>query len=283
MSLLSQPYPVSSKESNVKLSVGIAAFVGLFLAIFLPFNIGEVPVSIRYKCIAGYATLSLLVCLFNTVALPFFLPKVFDEKKWTTGRQIITVAYNFIAVGTANLLLSFYYGFVDLSFSSFINYQLITLAVGIFPISIYLLLKQNYTLKLNMKAAMEISRQLERPSDLPKEVLLTFISDNEKDRLLVAAKDVLYLESADNYVEIVYWKDEKLEKALLRGTLNRMEETLKTQEDFYRCHRTYIVNLKKIQGISGNSQGLRISFAATDKQVPVARSQYQVFREKLSR
>lgn len=51
-----------------------------------------------------------------------------------------------------------------------------------------------------------------------------------------------------------------------------MEENLAEFPEFYRCHRTYIVNLQKVKHISGNAQGYKLHLENIDTLIPVSRS-----------
>jgi DNA-binding LytR/AlgR family response regulator len=82
-------------------------------------------------------------------------------------------------------------------------------------------------------------------------------------------------------VNVFLLDEEKPKSVLLRSTLKKMEEQLTGHEDFFRCHRMYIVNLAQVTEVSGNAQGLRLHLAGLKEPVPVSRSLTETVKEKL--
>ena len=104
---------------------------------------------------------------------------------------------------------------------------------------------------------------------------LTLIADNEKDVLKLQPDDLLFIESSDNYCTIVHLKDEpvgagKLLKPLLRSSLSRLETQI-NRPHIVRCHRSYVVNLNRVERVTGNAQGYKLHLLNGQLQVPVAR------------
>jgi hypothetical protein len=50
---------------------------------------------------------------------------------------------------------------------------------------------------------------------------------------------------------------------------------------FYRCHRTCLVNLYRVYKVSGNAQGYKLHVEGVEELSPVSRSLNEVIREKL--
>ena len=76
-----------------------------------------------------------------------------------------------------------------------------------------------------------------------------FISFNdEKGTLMITLKtnDLIYLESADNYVTIHYESEGKTKRYLLRNSLKQLEKDL-TEFPLLRCHRSFMVNIKHVK------------------------------------
>lgn len=96
-------------------------------------------------------------------------------------------------------------------------------------------------------------------------------SDGGREKLELEKGTLYYIAAADNYSRVVFRKKEEVSSVLLRGSLKMMEEQLKNAE-VIRCHRSYIVNLRNVTRVSGNSQGYRLHFEGLDETVPVSRS-----------
>jgi DNA-binding LytR/AlgR family response regulator len=50
---------------------------------------------------------------------------------------------------------------------------------------------------------------------------------------------------------------------------------------FFRCHRSYIVNMDKVTKVKGNSQGYRLCFNELHDTVPVARKMNEELKRKI--
>ena len=81
----------------------------------------------------------------------------------------------------------------------------------------------------------------------------------------------MYLESVDNYVSVFYRDSDQVKKQLLRTNLKKLESQFLDSEEIMRCHRSYIVNLKNIKTVDGNSRGLQLHFNNLEDSIPVSR------------
>jgi hypothetical protein len=89
--------------------------------------------------------------------------------------------------------------------------------------------------------------------------MIPFYDEKGILKLSVKKENLLYLESAENYVSICYINKEKVSKYLLRDTLKKIEETFSGTE-IIRCHRSYMVNFDKVKVIRRDRDGLKLGF-----------------------
>jgi hypothetical protein len=89
--------------------------------------------------------------------------------------------------------------------------------------------------------------------------MIPFYDDKGILKFSVKKENLLYLESAENYVSICYINKDKVSKYLLRDTLKKIEETFSGSE-FVRCHRSYMVNFEKVKVIRRDKDGLKLGF-----------------------
>lgn len=106
--------------------------------------------------------------------------------------------------------------------------------------------------------------QIERLADSPSSSdnprnMIPFYDDKGILKFSVLKMNLLYLESAENYVNICYLNKGKVSKYLLRDTLKKMEENFSGTE-IVRCHRSYIVNFEKVKVIRKDKDGLKLEF-----------------------
>ena len=164
---------------------------------------------------------------------------------------------------------------------SFLVWQGLTFAVGIFPTLIGASIGQMRLSKKYMTEAAQLSRHAPSPQAVShREVILA--GDNQNETLRLDAAQIAWLSAADNYVQVFYFENDVLKSRMLRATLKKMEETLSDSPQFFRCHRTYVVNLEKVTEVSGNAQGYRLHIAGADNTVPVSRNLNDAIRQKLA-
>lgn len=106
--------------------------------------------------------------------------------------------------------------------------------------------------------------QIERLADSPvvsdnSRNMIPFYDDKGILKFSVMKENLLYLESAENYVNICYLNKGKVSRYLVRDTLKKMEESFSGTE-IVRCHRSYIVNFEKVKVIRKDKDGLKLEF-----------------------
>jgi hypothetical protein len=89
--------------------------------------------------------------------------------------------------------------------------------------------------------------------------MIAFYDEKGILKLSVKKENLLYLESAENYVSICYINKDKVSKYLLRDTLKKIEESFSGTE-IIRCHRSYMVNFEKVKVIRRDRDGLKLGF-----------------------
>ncbi len=113
--------------------------------------------------------------------------------------------------------------------------------------------------------------------------MIPFYDDKGILKFSVKKENLLYLESAENYVSICYINKDKVSKYLLRDTLKKIEETFSGSE-IVRCHRSYMVNFDKVKVIRRDKDGLKLGFdnpQVTD--IPVSKTYVNTVMETFSR
>jgi hypothetical protein len=165
--------------------------------------------------------------------------------------------------------------------------KLCLIGVGIyFAVEYYTRVKfyRKEATQFNDWAAQPVS-QTYQTTEVSKEVV--FQAEDDKVILRLSRAQIYLIEAEANYI-MVFWKEknEKLEKALLRMPIGTAEKVLENYPEFFRCHRSFIINLdeiRKIEGnqITGNSRGLQVKLSLLDREVPVARNRIEMFKVKV--
>ena len=88
-----------------------------------------------------------------------------------------------------------------------------------------------------------------------RQSVFSFYDEKQELRLSVKRSELLYVESADNYVCIWYLSKGQLTKFLLRNSLKAMEENF-ADTNVLRCHRSYMVNFDQVKVIRLEKEGI---------------------------
>lgn len=289
-SFLSQPYPFSDNTGHkLVLCAGIGAFIALFLGIFKPFGFDELQASLLWRNAFYFGLVTFVVSAFFQVLLPKFFPRLFKEEAWRSWKEIVYLLLTTCAIGAANYLLVLYLYPQALTLSGFFKSQLNTLEIGVFPVLFIVFLKQLTLYRRFVAEAKTVNSEIHQSEEPKSETILLpaaeskiiLRGDNQNEELLLLPDDLLFIASADNYVNVHYREAGGLKSALLRGSLKKIEERLSGHPSFLRCHRMYVVNLQAVKDVTGNAQGLRLHLSGVEEPIPVSRSLTETVKERL--
>jgi DNA-binding LytR/AlgR family response regulator len=280
--LFGQPYPTGETlAKNLRRSALIGLFVGLFLLLFQPFGLNIWETDNKALKLLGFGAVTAVVTSLNLIIWPRLFPQQFSEAKWTVGREILFVTFNILLIAIGNgVYLTTLIGELDASGLNWFGMVLVTYLVGLFPVTGVVLLNYIAQLRKYSRAAAELPvhpTTQEEPVIKPEieteervETFLRLTAENEKDHLSLPAADLLFIESSDNYCTVVYLKNGQPAKPLLRSSLSRLENQL-NRAHIVRCHRSYLVNLDRVERVTGNAQGYKLHLLNGQFIIPVAR------------
>lgn len=268
-----QPYPFTNTWRSAWLSaIGVGLFVALFLFVFRPFGTKVTPgAEIKYLGICAlFAVVTLLITLIiNGLTLAF--PALFEEEGWVIWKEVVFNMFVVGGIGFGNLLLAHGLWQVGLNASSFLGWQAITFAIGIFPIIAGVMIGQ---MKLSRKYGDEAARLAPRPHPVHDsgEPGVSLEGDNQNERLYLPPGHIVYIAAADNYVRVYYLDKGLLKNRMLRATMKKMEDALLPFPYLFRCHRRFLVNIEMVEKVSGNAQGYRLHLQGFEESIPVSRN-----------
>ena len=102
--------------------------------------------------------------------------------------------------------------------------------------------------------------------------LISFRDERGVLQLSVAKENLLYIESADNYICIWYTKNDQLKKQLLRITMKEISEQL-AETNVVRCHRSYMVNLDLVKVMRREKENLFLELGYPNiKEIPISKT-----------
>jgi LytTr DNA-binding domain len=319
-SILHKPYPLEErKPAQIKLAFIFGFVVFLFLLLIRPFgnNPSFSQVALN-STIAGLLTFIAIIFDFF-ILFPLF-PRFFKEEKWTILREIIFTIIIITTIATFNIIAGVFIWHGTFSFANWLSMIFYTAIIGIAPATVSILINQARLLKKYRNEVALINKGLpakavavkEEPAIilpiaafeeepiisttekliLEKEITIaaqtdsptqiTIQAENEKDSITISYTSFLAATSADNYVKVFYSENEKLKTTIIRSTLKRVEENIAAFPQFFRCHRTAIVNMSLVQSVNGSAQGYRLQLPYLQEEIPVSRNLNQVVKEKLA-
>ncbi len=268
LKIFSQPFPLKTGSDylwkNLLSAFLYGMFVWLFLEFFQPFGIANWVHPNKHLYLFYFGLITTVCLLFLWFILFRVFPGFFKEEKWTVGKEIFLNLLILLLIALSN----YYYGTLifigNLSIHHFFWSFISVVAIGIFPIGFGVLTKYQY---LNARYNKQIP-QVNHPEVADSTIEL--LAENGKDKLTLKQTQLFYIESADNYSSVYSLQNNKPVIDLIRGSLTRLEEQIKSPE-IVRCHRSYIVNLNQVDSLTGNAQGYKLHFKEISAVVPLAR------------
>ena len=262
------PYPFEySVRKSFWIIAGASLFVTLFLFLFKPFELHLIEdLRLFNICLYFGMATGTVLAVFYFLIIPLF-PGIFNEESWTVLKHTLWVSTLFVGISLANALLMYMLGLRNFTWTTFISsfWQVTALGVIISALIVPLDYMRHYKINQNL------IKRFPNSADFPSKSNNTFQlkSENQKEQLRLSTDELLYLTSADNYVEVVFSEGRKVSKKLLRGTLARAEKQI-NDPGVLRCHRSYIVNFHQVISVSGNAQGFQLKLREVDKTIPVS-------------
>ncbi len=275
--ILQQPYPFHHKSGKKRFwkSLAEGSGVALFFIIFQPFGLSEWEHPYKIWVLTGFGAIVSICTAIHRFVLPSVFPRVYNEKVWVVWKEIADILLLLALISIANMLYSsFFFRYVPFSVSGFLVMFFIVALIGLIPISFgvmsnYIIQLKKYNQTIIVQAVNATTKEEE------KGITLKLIAENEKDVLELQADDLLFIESSDNYSTVVYNQAQTLQKVLLRSSLTRLENQI-NQPAIVRCHRSYIVNLSKVEKVTGNAQGYKLHLQLFELTIPVARKYSEI-------
>lgn len=263
-SLKSYPYPKSESFTEILLSsIGAGVTVYLFLIIFQPFGTENFHHPYKYLLLFPYTI------IFGTV---FFISSLctFRFNHWNIVSELLKI---FVVLLLGSVLSYFYNSLfishVSLSFENYVYMFLYSMAIGI-PISaIYILSRYIYLKTIHENTAKNISQHLSHKTEHIPSKLLTISTNNIT--LTLSEHDLICAQSMENYCTLYFSENSSVKKVLLRISLSGLLKQSETNT-IQKCHRSYIVNLDKVESLRGNAQGYKLIIPEIDFEIPVSRS-----------
>jgi hypothetical protein len=256
--------------------VSIISF--LFSYLFEPFNINFSEHKIH--------SLWILV-LHSVIPIPiafiyfFFLKKSASNiENWTLGKEFLHLALILLLIGFASFLIR------DLIYTNPDNWSFRylweeirnTFLIGSLLLIIILPLNLERLIYKHLKGLKKIP--IDKSNITDTHTIVQIITPIVEEKFELNIQSFLFAKVDSNYLEIFHKSSKGQEKDLKRLTLKEFENQLNSFPFIFKVHRSYLVNLKAIQSISGNAQGYMLHLKDNyQRTIPVSRSKIEEFKQ----
>ena len=248
----------------------LALFTTAFAAVYRPLGshaslgLSYLETMTLYSLISGF---SVILVIYLLRLLPYFA----EEKSWNLKKELEAVLLTLFGLGVAIYLAAF---IIEppadrWNFSTFFDSVKNAFLLGILPFAFFTAVNIPYlqTHFVNQEQFASPFTQTGKPA----ETLIYISSKLKKESLSFFPSQFLFAESDGNYVHFHLSENGKLRKVTIRNSISNIEEQLAGHPEFFRTHRAFIVNLKKVQRKLGNSSGYRLKLSDAETEIPVSR------------
>ncbi len=270
-----KPYPFNNDlKHNTKVIFFLSVGVFVFLFLFQPLQIDDLETRDKYFLVIGLGVITFLSLSLNLLILPSLFPKILNGSSWNIKKEIFWDLWILFTISVGYYL---YYKALDIMVFGFeIIIKLILIAI--IPTLILITLNRHRLLRFHLKMANALNTKLQENKSID-EKLVHFISDYQKDNLSLRVNLILFIRSANNYIEIFWKEGSEIKNQLVRCSLTKAEDLLIDYKFIFKCHRSYLANSKHIDKIEGSSQGYRLYFENVDFHVPVSKNYVHKLQE----
>lgn len=173
----------------------------------------------------------------------------------------------------------------NLSFKYLITEVVNTFLVGSLMVTFGVMINYIHLLKSTTKKAKtwdELVRDFRKKQSADPEI--TIKAESPRDNIKFRLSEFIYAMADGNYVEF-YLLNQKgnISRHIKRNTLAGTEEQLRNYPAVQRVHRSYLVNIHKIDSVSGNAQGYKLALTNIPAKIPVSRSYISSFEAAMKR
>lgn len=267
------PGYILEKGIIVRLIILTALFALLFINLYKPFN------SFNWYSVSEFKFFVFSNLVILTGVLVVVISRIIMYH-WGKGHTI-TIGQYAIWIVLEIFFMSLFYTIYTLSLnpekewltvfkSSTINTALVLL-LPYFSLHLYFSLRDSERRLKQLEA--------EKTETQARCTVYSFYDEKNELRLSVNRNNLLYIESADNYVNIWYMNKGHLAKFMLRNSLKTIEESMK-DTSVLRCHRSYIANFEQVKVIRREKDGIYLEFSIENvPDIPISKT----YNEKVTR
>lgn len=262
-----------SKQSQITMVLFVSLFAIIFINIFKPFGSEEWLLkgkftSTQYLLWSSFLTIiGMTIVAISRVIMYHYTQKPTSSMTVLKYGVWIVIELMLLSASFTSISIITSYGGVERDpFNIYKNALNNTIFILFIPYFIYIiyLLYQDKKAKLNLLMEENIGNKAIS--------FITFRDERGVLQLSVTKENLLYIESADNYIRIWYMKNEQLKAQLIRITLKEICAQL-IDTNIIRCHRSYMINLDKVKILRREKENIFIELEVPNiKEIPISKT-----------
>ena len=272
------------KNNVVRIIIFTTAYSLLFINIFKPFNsetwIPNVNSGTNYFM---YSSLMVLIGMVVVSLSRVLMNYVTKKVQIGYGEYVVWLVAEAVLVSVFYVFVGYEVGFVDNYLSETPELTMWEALFNIFTKSIantFWMLLIPYIIALLYLDNANLRKRIEDLGGRKMENSIVHLKDEKGEiKLSTNIENILYAESADNYVIIKYINGDKMMDFFLRTNLKKLSDDLR-DTPLQRCHRSYMINLLHVMLLKKDAAEFVIQFDTTSiKNITVSKSYQDTIME----
>ncbi len=255
--------------------IAIACFA--FVMLYRPLNTHSSGNFTYFQTMGIYAT-ALLLGLFIMISVIKQLKFFKAKNQWTLGKELLFLLLISLSMGIIIYLSAYVIEPASerLNFATLFDSVKNAFLIGLIPLILFTFFNYGFLHSKPVHIKYENDK-----NELSTEKPVKIESQLKKEHLQITPHEFVYAEAEGNYVTFFLNIDGRLTKKSIRNTISAIDKQLHVRDEFFRCHRAFIINLKYVKTKRGNSSGYRIKLKNVENEIPVSRNRTAHFKEKL--
>ena len=114
--------------------------------------------------------------------------------------------------------------------------------------------------------------------------IINLMDNNGTLKLSVKIGNLYYIKAEDNYINVFYQRGGAIANYMIRCKMKTIEDNCSGSSSLMRCHRSYIVNIKKVSVLHNEADGFVLDFEREGlESIPVSKTYSQQVLEAFNK
>ncbi len=270
------PNYLLEKNNVVRMILFTTVYSLVFINIFRPFNSETWIPNINATNYFMYSSLMVLIGMVVVSLSRVVMNYVVKKVQITYPDYVLWLVSDALLVSVFYVFIAYKVGFID----NYLNDNIgLTLWEAIFAIfwkstaNTVLMLLIPYTISLLFLDNQYLKNKIKELGAKTSESNIVHLKDEKGEiRLSINIENILYAESANNYVTVKYINNDKIVDFLLRTNLKKLSDDLR-DTPLQRCHRSFMINLLHVTSLQKDLADFIIQFDTTSiKDITVSKT-----------